>query len=243
VPWRGPEVPGEYPTLGFQVVDWIQAYLPHGPGDVQGQPIILDDELVRFLLRCYKLDPVTGRRVYDEALLSRAKGRAKSELAGMVGCAEAKGPVRFDGWNAHGEPVGRPVTYPFIRCLSTEEGQSGHTYLNVTYMLDVARDRHPEVFGGVDIGRDWQSSTRTYLPGGGEIRPSTASSAAKDGGKETFAVARSGRRDSPICAAGAAQHVPDGEVQLRQAQGRRAVDTADLHDARARGRLGCRGHP
>ena len=188
MPWRGPEVPGEYPTLGFQVIDWVQAYLVHGPGDVQGEPILLDDELARFVLRCYRLDPETGRRVYHEALLSRPKGRAKSELAGMLACAESKGPVRFDGWDAQGEPVGRPVTYPFVRALATEEGQAGHTYLNVTYMLDQARERHRE-FAGIDIGRDWQTSTRVYLPGGGEIRPSTASSAAKDGGKETFSVA------------------------------------------------------
>lgn len=188
MPWRGPEVPGEFPTLGFQVLDWIEHYLVHGPGDVQGEPIVLDKELSRFILRCYKLNPETGRRVYDEALLSRPKGRAKSELAGELVCAEAKGPVRFDGWDARGEPVGRPVIYPFIRCLATEEGQSGNTYQNTAYMLAEARDRHRE-FAGVDIGRDWQTSTRTYLPGGGEIRPSTASSAAKDGGKESFAVA------------------------------------------------------
>ncbi len=187
--WRGPEVPGEFPTLGFQVLDWIEHFLVHGPGDVQGEPICLDEELVRFLLRAYKLDPGTGRRVYDEALLSRSKGRAKSEFAGMLGCAEAKAPVRFDGWDVRGEPVGRPVTYPFVRCLATEEGQTGHTYQNITYMLWVARERFPREFAGIDLGNDWQSSTRVFLPGGGEIRPSTASSAAKDGGKETFAVA------------------------------------------------------
>jgi phage terminase large subunit-like protein len=188
MPWRGPEVPGEFPTLGFQVLDWIERYLVHGPGDVQGEPVHLDEELQRFILRAYKLDPFTGRRVYDEVLLSRPKGRSKSELAGMLVCAEALGPVRFAGWQG-GEPVGRPVTYPFVRCLATEEGQSGNTYQNVAYMLGEAREHHPAVFGGVDIGRDWQTSTRTYLPGGGEIRPSTASSAAKDGGKESFAVA------------------------------------------------------
>jgi phage terminase large subunit-like protein len=175
------------PTLGWQVIQWIETYLPHGPGDVQGDPIRLDDELAAFILRCYALNPETGRRLYDEALLSRPKGRAKSELAGMLVCAEALGPVRFARWEG-GEPVGRPIKYPFIRCLSTEEGQSGHTYLNTAYMLSEARERHPDTFAGVDIGRDWQSSTRTFLPGGGEIRPSTASSAAKDGGKETLAV-------------------------------------------------------
>ena len=183
--------PDGRPTLGWQVLAFIERYLVHGPGDVQGSPIELDDELTAFVLRCYALDS-QGRRVYDEALLSRPKGRAKSELAGMLVCAEALGPVRFDGWDAAGEPVGRPVTYPFIRALATEETQSSNTYLNTSYMLSEARERHPEVFGGVDIGRDWQSSTRTFLPGGGEIRPSTASSAAKDGGKETFAVARPG---------------------------------------------------
>ena len=24
MPWRGPEVPGEFPTLGYQVADWIE---------------------------------------------------------------------------------------------------------------------------------------------------------------------------------------------------------------------------
>lgn len=180
--------PDGRPTLGWQVLAWIERYLVHGPGDVQGQRIELDDELAAFVLRCYALDPSTGRRLVDEALLSRPKGRAKSELAGMLVCAEALGPVRFAEWR-RGEPVGRPVTYPFIRPLATEEGQTGNTYLNVTFMLSEARDRHPDVFGGVDVGRDWQTSTRVLLPGGGEVRPSTASAAAKDGGKETFAVA------------------------------------------------------
>src|SRR6266498_2398927 len=124
--------PGEFHTLGPQVVSWVEAFLVHGPGDVQGEPVCLDDELVAFVLRAYRLDPETGRRVCDEALLSRPKGRAKSELAGMLACAEALGPVRFDGWDAAGEPVGRPVVYPFIRALATEETQSSNTYLNVT---------------------------------------------------------------------------------------------------------------
>jgi hypothetical protein len=39
-------------------------------------------------------------------VLSRAKGRAKTEIAGWLVCAEAFGPVRFDGWDADGQPVG-----------------------------------------------------------------------------------------------------------------------------------------
>lgn len=168
-------------SLGWQVIDWVETYLVHGPGDVQGDPISLDDELARFLVDAYAVD-LDGRRLYDEAMLVAPKGRAKSELAGMVVCAEALGPVRFAGWDAAGEPVGRPVTYPFIRCLATEESQAGNTYDNVVFML--RNGAVASEYRGLDVGL-----TRTYLPDGGEVRPSTASSAAKDGGKESFAVA------------------------------------------------------
>jgi hypothetical protein len=47
-------------------------------------------------VRADRLDPETGRRRYRTALLSGTKGRAKSELTGMLACAEALGPVRFE---------------------------------------------------------------------------------------------------------------------------------------------------
>lgn len=194
------------PSLGWLVLSWIEHYLVHGPGDIQGQPVRLDDELAGFLLDAYELRPAgsrEGRRRYRRVFFSRPKGRAKSELAGMVGCAEALAPVRFAGWaeggeTTHwgyvyqpGEPLGRPVTYPFIRCLATEESQAGNTYDNMAYMLhpDTCSDRLREDYPGIDAGRDWQTSTRIYFPDGGEVRPSTASNASKDGGKETFVVA------------------------------------------------------
>jgi hypothetical protein len=182
----------DWPTLGDDVAAFIEAYCCHGPGDKQGDPLVLDVEEIQLLRDLYRLYPAgldrAGRRLVSKGLYSRAKGRRKSELAGAVVVAEARGPVRFDGWNARGEPVGRPVRGPFIRCLATEESQSGNTYGNVVAMLDYAGARYPDVFGGVDLGQRVQGSTRVFLPHGGEIRPSTASSAAKDGGKESFAV-------------------------------------------------------
>lgn len=183
----------DWPTLGWSVVEWIEEYLCHGPGDVQGEPFILDIEEVQLITDLYRVYPKghewAGRRVVSRAVYSRMKGRRKSELAGAISCAEALFDVRFDGWKtkrSDPEPVGRPVRSPFIRCLATEEEQSGNTYDNVTAMLDHAGERHPDVFGGIDIGRNPQGSTRIFLPLGGEIRPSTSSSAAKDGGKESF---------------------------------------------------------
>lgn len=165
-------------TLGVTVVEWIEEYLVHGPGDVQGQRIQLDDEQVAFILRAYAIDD-RGRRLVRRATYSRSKGRAKSELAAMIVCAEALGPVRFGGWDSQGYPVGRPVQSPFIPCVATEENQAGNTYGAVEFML--ANGAIADL-AGLDVGK-----TRTFIPGGGEIRAISAKASSKDGGKETFA--------------------------------------------------------
>ena len=158
-------------SLGWDAIDWIETYLVHGPGDVQGEAITLDDEQATFILKAYELDK-NGRRVTRRAFFSRPKGRAKSELAGMLVCFEALGPARFDRWDQFGNPIGKPVQYPFIRCLATEEQQSGNTYDNVRYMLEHIKTNFGTEYPGIDVGL-----TRTFLKGGGEIVPSTAASA------------------------------------------------------------------
>lgn len=182
-------------SLGWIALWWIETFCVHGPGDVQGEPVELDDEFSAFILDTYALDD-SGRRLYDSAFISRAKGRAKSELAGFITLFEAMGPARFDGWAeggetyerdgfvytyAEGEPLGKLVTAPVIRCLATEEGQAGNTYDNVYFNLTEG----PLSNG---LPRDAAGLTRIFLPGGGEIIPSTASNSSKDGGKETFVV-------------------------------------------------------
>lgn len=190
MPWSGPLFDGHVCSLGYEVLDWIEAYQCHGPGDVQGEPLDLDDEMRDHIIECYRLDPVTGRRLVDEAVLSRPKGRAKSEIAGLVVVAEAFGPVRCDGWDAEGQPVGRPVTSPLIKCLATEESQAGNTFENAAFIAGSwGPDVHPDVYGGVSGIRQYQSATALYLPQGGEIRACTAGAASKDGGKETHVVA------------------------------------------------------
>lgn len=189
----------EFPSLGWAAVDWIEHYLVHGPGDVQGQPIELDDEFTGFIVKAYRLHPKTGVRIVRRAFLSRAKGRAKSELAGMLDCFEALGPARFDHWAQPGEvsgwgyeyepgePVGAPLVQVEILNVATEEGQAGNTYDNAYYML------HPDTcspelladYGRIDVGL-----TRINLPNRrGSIETVTAANESKDGGKSTFIVA------------------------------------------------------
>ncbi|WP_409182949.1 Terminase [Amycolatopsis sp. VS8301801F10] len=182
-------------SLGWLGSAWVEHFTVHGPGDVQGDEVDLDDEFAGFLVDAYALDG-HGRRLYSRAVLSRAKGRAKSEIAGFVGLFEAFGPCRFAGWATGGEtyrwhdftytyepgePMGQPLTYPYIRCLATEESQTGNTY-------DVIHFNLTEGPLGEDLPKDAAGLTRVLLPGGGEIVPSTASSSAKDGGKESLAI-------------------------------------------------------
>ncbi|MFE3122351.1 Terminase [Streptomyces hydrogenans] len=189
MPWRGPEYEGEFPSLGHQLVEHIEEYLCHGPGDIIGTSIELDDEFYAFVVKAYRLNPETGKRVYNRAFLSRAKGRAKSELAGMLVCAEALFPVRCDGWDANGEPVGRPMQSPVIRCMATEEGQAGNTYDNVSTMMEYVAEHHGDTYPGIDFGKTSSTSSRVILHHQrGEIIPSTASALSKDGGRESFCV-------------------------------------------------------
>lgn len=188
----------QYRSLGFYAIAWIEHFLVHGPGDVQGQPIELDDEFAAFILKSYALNEDGTRRV-KRAFLSRAKGRSKSGLAAMIECFEALGECRFDHWAEPGEvsdwgyqfepgePVGRRQIYVEALNVATEESQAGNTYDAVYYMLhpDTCSQELLDYFGPIDVG-----ITRTNLPESrGFIEPVTASNESKDGGKSTFIVA------------------------------------------------------
>jgi hypothetical protein len=77
MPWRGPSYPGELPTLGYQVLGWIEGMLaaPDRPGY---EPLILTREQAQFVVNFYALDPVTGRRRYRRGVLCRPKGWGKA---------------------------------------------------------------------------------------------------------------------------------------------------------------------
>src|SRR5688572_11489901 len=89
-----------YPTLGPLVCEWIEEKLVFGPGDLRGQPAILDDEKRGLIYRSYEIYPkgheMEGRRRFKRVAYSLRKGSAKTELAAWIAAAELHptAPVR-----------------------------------------------------------------------------------------------------------------------------------------------------
>lgn len=118
-----------WPSLGRQVCDLIEERAIFGPGSLKGLPAKLDDEKRAAIWKAYEVYPrgheLEGRRRFRRVRFSWRKGSAKTELMAWIAFAELhpEGPVRFDGWDASGEPVGRPVRDPYIPLLAYTQDQ------------------------------------------------------------------------------------------------------------------------
>ncbi len=119
-----------WPSLGAQVCDFIETYLVFGPGDLRGKPYRLDDEKRAFVWRMYEIfpedHPQAGRRRFKRVGLSIRKGTAKTEFGAIITAVELHpdGPVRCVGWDGHGDPIGEPVTDPYIPMIAYTEEQT-----------------------------------------------------------------------------------------------------------------------
>lgn len=182
MPWRGPEFPGEFPTLGYLVADLIQAKCAIPDGELAGQPYELTDEMLRFLFWHYRLDPKTGRFFHGRgSQLARPQKWGKGPFAAAIICAEAdpEGPVRPAGWDAAGEPVGRPWPTPWIQVTAVSEDQTANVWRALVPMIEL----------GDITANIWDTGeTRINLPTGGRIEPVTASARSRLGQRLTFAL-------------------------------------------------------
>jgi hypothetical protein len=55
MPWREPEYPGEFPTLGWLVGEWIETHCVIPDREHGGEPYKLTDEMWVFLAHHYRL--------------------------------------------------------------------------------------------------------------------------------------------------------------------------------------------
>lgn len=118
-----------YPTLGGQICDFLEERACFGPGDLKGKPLVLDEDRRFIIHRAYEVwpqgHPREGRRRWKRIAVSVRKGFAKTELMALIAYVELhpESPVRWDGWDAYGEPVGRPVVDPYIPMLANAKLQ------------------------------------------------------------------------------------------------------------------------
>lgn len=191
--WR-PSFPGERPTLGWLVLDWIEENLVVPDGASIGEPLTFTREQAQFVLELYEVDPtfsgaaIRGRslvngRLVRRAVLSRPKGWGKSPLVAALCMVEALGPVVLDGWDADGQPVGRPWTSlgfkAKVQIVAVSEDQTANTW---EPLLEMARsgpvfDNYPieplESFVNVPNGR---------------IEPVTSSGTSREGFRPVFSA-------------------------------------------------------
>lgn len=81
MPWK-PLTDGDFPTLGWGVIDWMTEYLAR-PDSADYEPFVPTPEQEDFILRYYELDPETGRRKIHRGVISRGRGwgKARSQVA------------------------------------------------------------------------------------------------------------------------------------------------------------------
>lgn len=148
---------------------------------------MLTREQARLLVRWYAVDD-RGRFIYRRGCSRRSKGWGKSPLEAAKALAEFAGPVRFDGWDAAGQPVGRPwgtMGDPpaWVQIAAVSEDQTDNTYSALYEFLSANNGGAADALG-IDHGL-----TRCFLRGRrGKLEPVSAAAGSREGQRVTYAV-------------------------------------------------------
>lgn len=118
------------PTLGEQLVAFVEERCVYGPGSLKGQLARLNSDQRFVLYRAYEVwpqgHPRAGKRVFNRCGMSVRKGSAKTELMAWVAFCELHpdSPVRFNGFHKDGRlRQGRPVADPYIPLMANTKDQ------------------------------------------------------------------------------------------------------------------------
>jgi hypothetical protein len=177
-----------WPSLGGQVCDFIEERAIFGPGSLKGDRARLDDEKRAAIWRAYEVfpkgHPLAGRRRFKRVGLSWRKGTAKTEWAAWLAYAELhpEGPVRCDGFDARGNPVGRPVRDPYIPMLAYTQEQTEELAYAVLFVV-VSEGPDADLF---DAGLDRIIRLDDRGRPDGKATALSGSPNARDGARTTF---------------------------------------------------------
>jgi hypothetical protein len=177
-----------WPTLGEELCDFLEERAVFGPGDLAGNPAEISDEKRALIYRFYEVYPkkhrFAGRRRFKRCGWCVRKGMAKTELEGWIAYAELhpEAPVRCDGYDAHGNPVGKPVQSPYIPMLAYSKDQVEElAYGVLKYVCEEGPDA--DLFD-VSLERTVRLSSRGREDG--KALPLAQSPNALDGARTTF---------------------------------------------------------
>jgi phage terminase large subunit-like protein len=189
-----------WPTLGPDVCAFIETHLCHGPGDLLGEVVELDDEQRGWIYRMYEVvpeklerrkhrvivnepNPNAGKRRFQRCALSLRKGSNKTEFAAWLAAAELhpEGPVRCAGFTTRRGvrvPIGRAVTDPYIPMISYMEEQTE----------ELAYGALRRILEKCSIGSDFDIGLERIMrrSGDGKAEAVSASPNARDGARTTF---------------------------------------------------------
>lgn len=195
MPWT--PVEGQpFPSLGPLVAAWIEDNLVVPDGTYQGTPLRLSDDQYWHIFNLLRLKPsaefdpyldsriIAGRsQVYNQSLYSRPKGAGKSPILGALCWAAFKGPILFAGWDAFGQPMGKPHPSPVVSVLGASEAST----VNIWAAIQACADDAPLLKNYPDlmIGKTY---VRSRLNKSMSMEFGTTSSDSMQGRKSTFGV-------------------------------------------------------
>lgn len=139
-----PRYKGEVPTLGYIALEWMETYLSR-PTVTWDEPFRPTREQAEFILRWYRIDPITGERVYRRGVIQRPKGWGKAEsLDNIVPTPE--GYKRFGDlkegdyvFGSDGKPTKVVQVHPTIEdygyTVEASDGSIGTFHENHTFVV------------------------------------------------------------------------------------------------------------
>lgn len=199
-----PEYTVDFPTL-WVVPDWIEAHCIVPDGFSKGTPFEMYDWQLWSTVNHYRVRPKAVLGQLAPAFHNRRsqvvapQKTGKGPWSAAVICAEAVGPVVFDGFAAGGEawdcadhgcscgwgyeyspgePMGTKWPTPLIQLLATSEDQTDNIYRPLQSMI-----RNGQLGEQMRVGEGF-----IRLPNDGRIDPVTSKAQSKLGNPITFAM-------------------------------------------------------
>lgn len=177
---------GRVKTLGWGVLNWCSEWLAQPDGDAKGEAWRFSREQALFILRFYAVNDL-GEFLYHRGVLMRVKGWGKSPVMAALAVAELAGPVKFDGFDANGEPIGRKFPDAFVQVAALNEKQVENT---MSLCRDMVSFGKLSTLPGVEvlaskITIDGKESLDGHQ---GKLERISSSSRGGEGNRSTFAV-------------------------------------------------------